>query len=89
MVKITEMCRLVKLGELIKKFAENIKRLLESIIALMKSMMKKLTVDNLKKIDVGDALDNAVDIVKDKLDDIGLDNAADAIKDKLDDFKFW
>lgn len=77
MVKISEMCRVVKLGEMIKEFAANIKRLLKAIIALMKSMIEKLTLENLTKIDLGDAVDEAVDAMKDKLGDVA---------DKL---KFW
>jgi hypothetical protein len=60
MVKITEMCRIVRLGELIKKFAEQIKRLLNAIIALMKSAIKKLSMD----------LGDAVDDIKDKIEDV-------------------
>lgn len=69
MEKMTQMCRLVRLGELIKQFAERIKRLLKAIINLMKSMVSKLSIENLSKIDlvpdgVEDAVDNAVDAVK-------------------------
>lgn len=77
MGKISEMCRIVRLGDLIKQFADQVKRLLKAIVALMKATVKKLSIDNLSKIDLGDAVDDIKDAVKDKLDDM---------KDKL---QFW
>ena len=70
MVKISEMCRIVRLGDLIKQFADQIKRLLQAIIALMKATVEKLSIKNLSKIDLGDAMDDVADAVKDSLDDI-------------------
>lgn len=77
MIKISEMCRIVRLGDLIKQFADQVKRLLKAIIALMKATVEKLSIKNLSKIDLGDAVDDVKDAVKDKLDDV---------KDKL---QFW
>jgi DNA replication initiation complex subunit (GINS family) len=67
MVKISEMCRMVRLGELIKQFAENIKKLLKAIIAWLRSMVEKINIKNLAKIDLGDAVDS----IKEHAADIG------------------
>jgi hypothetical protein len=68
--KIKEMCRIVRLGELIKQFAEQIKRLLKAIVALMKATLEKLSIKNLSKIDIGDAIEDAasdaINSMKDK-----------------------
>jgi len=77
MIKISEMCRIVRLGDLIKQFADQIKRLLKAIVALMKAIVKKISIENLSKIDLGDAMDGAVEAAKEAMDDI---------KDKL---QFW
>ncbi|CAB9527464.1 expressed unknown protein [Seminavis robusta] len=84
MVKISEMCRMVRLGELIKQFAERVKRLLNSIIAWLKSMVDKISIDNLTKIDLGDTIEGAVDAIKDSAEDFA--ETAGDIAQKL---QFW
>lgn len=73
MEKISEMCRVIRLGEMIKEFAASIKRLLKAIIALLKSMIKKLSIENLTKV---------------QFDDI-VDGAKEALEDLTDKLKFW
>jgi hypothetical protein len=84
MEKIKEMCRIVHLGELIKQFAEQIKRLLKAIVALMKAALEKLSIKNLSKIDIGDAVDKMEDIAHD-----AIDNVKDSIGDMKKKFKLW
>jgi len=77
--KITEMCQLVNLGEMMKQFADQIKRLLVAIVALMKASIAKF-----KGLDLGDIKDTfgaATDDLKDTVDEL-----KDEVKDKL---KFW
>lgn len=63
--KITEMCRLVSLGEMMKQFAEQIKQLIEAIIALLSAALKKFSSG------VGEAVHEmvggAMDLMKNKL----------------------
>jgi len=90
--KITEMCRLVNLGEMMKQFADEIKRLVVAIIALMNAAVTKFSELDLNELagEIGDKVEDAVDIVKDKLnmEDIGdaVGDTVDKVKDKL---KFW
>lgn len=90
--KITEMCRLVNLGEMMKQFADQIKRLVVAMIALMTAAVEKFSKMDIKEIvgDIRDKIDDAMDMVKDKLDleDIGetVGDAMDKVKGKL---QFW
>lgn len=81
MEKIREMCRIVRLGELIKQFAEHIKKLLKAIVALMKATMEKLSIKNLSNIDLGDAVG---DIAHD-----AIDSMKDSFGDMKDKMTFW
>jgi len=74
--KITEMCRIVNLGEIMKQFAEQIKRLIAAMIALMTSAIEKFSKLDLGEVagDVGEAVKGAVE------------NVTGQVKDKL---KFW
>lgn len=66
---LMEMLRLVKLGEMMKQFAEQIMRLVKANIAVMEAAMQKI-----KDIDfpenIEDAVEDVVDEMKDKIDDI-------------------
>lgn len=75
MDKIKEMCRIVRLGDLIKQFAEQIKRLLKAIIALMKSAIKKLSI-KVDDINIDDVVDGAKKVVA-------------GLKDMKGKLKFW
>jgi hypothetical protein len=68
-VKIKEMCRMVNLGEMMKLAAQQIKRLLQAMIALMMAASEKLKTVDLPG-SVGEAVDAAVDMAKDKLSDL-------------------
>ncbi|KAI2489334.1 hypothetical protein MHU86_25247 [Fragilaria crotonensis] len=57
--RIQEMCRIVKLGEMMKQFADQIKRLLLAVIDLMNEAK-----DKFKSIDVGDIAHGAVEMVQ-------------------------
>jgi hypothetical protein len=90
--KITEMCRLVNLGEMMKQFADQIKRLVVAMIALMTAAVEKFSKMDMKELvgDLGDKVDDAVEMGKDKLnvEDLGeaMGDAMDKVKGKL---KFW
>jgi hypothetical protein len=69
--KIKEMCRIVKLGEMMKQFADQIKRLLLSVIALMKASIQKFKSVDISDLDVKDLADQAVGLVQNlNLDDL-------------------
>ena len=74
--KLQDMSRIVKLGEIMKQFAQQMKKLVLAILSLLKSAMEKLA----KGIDLPEGVDEVVDAAKDKMED-----AVDAAKDKLDD----
>lgn len=80
--KITEMCQLVNLGELMKQFADQIKRLVVAIIALMKAAAKKFSEGF---PGISENISETFDAVKDELND-KVDDLKDEIKDKL---QFW
>jgi hypothetical protein len=90
--KITEMCRLVNLGEMMKQFADQIKRLVVAMIALMTAAVEKFSKMDIKEIvgDIGDKVDDAMDMVKDKLDleDIG-EKVGDAMGKMKGKLQFW
>lgn len=75
--RIQEMCRIVKLGEMMKQFADQIKRLLLAVIDLMKE-----AIDKFKSIDVGDIAHNAVEMVQ----NLDLNDLKDAGLNKLGSF---
>ena len=77
--KITEMCQLVNLGEIMKQFADQIKRLLMAIIALMKAAVEKFK--GLDVGDIGETLGSMKHNIENKVDDL-----KDDLKDKL---QFW
>jgi hypothetical protein len=81
MAKLTEMCRIVRVGELIKSFSRQIRQLLMAMVALMKSSIQKLSINN---IDVGDLADAA----KDKLHD-AKEDAIDVVKGSIEKLQFW
>lgn len=62
--KIQEMCRIVKLGEMMKQFANQIKRLILSVIALMKASIQKFKNFDITKMNVGDLANQAASIVQ-------------------------
>ena len=78
--KIMEMCRLVSLGELIKKFASQIKRLAIAMIDLMKTSATKFS--NLDLGDLGDTMEDAKEKVEEK-----LDHFKEEATEKFDDLK--
>jgi hypothetical protein len=84
--KITEMCQLVNLGELMKQFADQIKRLLVAIIALMRSAVKKFS-EGFPDIaeNISETFDSMKDSVKDEIVD-KVDHLKDQVNDKL---QFW
>jgi hypothetical protein len=86
--KITEMCRLVNLGEMMKQFADQIKRLVVAMIALMTTAVEKFSKMDIKEIvgDIGDKVDDAIDMVKDKLDLEDIGEKMGKMKGKL---QFW
>jgi phage host-nuclease inhibitor protein Gam len=72
--KLKDMCRLVRLGELTRKFAQQIQRLLQAIVTLFNTIVEKCK--RLKdKLDLDD-------IVPDALDNV-MDAAASAMTDKF------
>lgn len=72
--RIQEMCRIVKLGEMMKQFADQIKRLLLAVIELMTA-----AIDKFKSIDVGDIAHSAVEMVQ----NLDLNDLKDAGLNKL------
>lgn len=82
MDKIMEMCRLVKLGDMMKQFAEQIKKLVKATIAVMKAAKEKL--GNLSfaevKDEVKDKIEDTVEDVKEMVDDV---------TDMAKKIKFW
>jgi hypothetical protein len=90
--KITEMCRLVNLGEMMKQFADQIKRLVVAMIALMTAAVEKFSKMDIKELvgDIGDKVDDAMDMVKDKFDltDVG-EKMGDAMDDMKGKLQFW
>lgn len=62
--KIKEMCRIVKLGEMMKQFASQIKSLLMAVINLMKASIEKFKKMDLKNFKVGDLADHATTFVQ-------------------------
>lgn len=89
--KITEMCRLVSLGEQYRQFAEQIKKLISAMLAFMKSAIDKLT--NLSLGDIGsDLVENAGEALQGVVGDAGqdiVDGAVDMVKNKLDKFNIF
>jgi len=84
--KVEEMFRLVKLGEMMKQFAQQIKKLLLSILAFLKAAVNKLA-------SVTPNLAEGLHSAQDKLEDLASgakDKAEDFIKGKLkDNLQFW
>lgn len=70
MEHLLEMCRLVKLGEMIKQFAEQIMRLVKANIAVMQAAMEKMKNIDFIPDQVEHVVANVVDDVKDKMDDM-------------------
>jgi hypothetical protein len=69
--KIKEMCRIVKLGEMMKQFADQIKRLLLSVIALMKASIQKFKSVDISDLNVKDLANQAVGLAQNlKIDDL-------------------
>lgn len=89
--KITEMCRLVSLGELYRQFAEQVERLIAAMVAFMKAAMNKLT--NISLSDIGsDLVENAGEALQSVVGDAGqdiVDGAVDLMKDKFDKFNIF
>lgn len=87
--KITEMCRLVSLGELYRQFAEQIKKLIAAMVAFMKTAIDKLS--NLSLGDVGASLvQGAGDALENVVGESGqdlVDGAVDMVKNKFNLFK--
>jgi uncharacterized protein YukE len=96
--KIMEMCRLVRLGELIKSFANQIERLAVVMIELMKASIAKF-----KSLDLSESVEKVKEEVEEKLESLAGDAVerfddlrddakdavtavADTVQDKL---KFW
>ena len=75
--RIQEMCRIVKLGEMMKQFADQIKRLLLAAIDFMKA-----AIDKFKSVDVGDIAHSAVEMVQ----HLDLNDLKDAGLNKLGSF---
>jgi hypothetical protein len=69
-----EMCRLVKLGELMKQFAERIMKLVRANIAVLKSALEKI-----RNFDV------VPDAIEDKIEDVvgGIKDVAGGVRDSL------
>jgi hypothetical protein len=85
--KITEMCRLVSLGELYRQFAEQVKKLIAAMVAFMETAISKLT--NISLGDIGaDLVENAGEALQNTFGDAGLD-AVDMVKNKLDRFNIF
>jgi hypothetical protein len=73
--KIQEMCRIVKLGEMMKQFASQIKRLLMAVIELMKASIKKFKSMALSDLNIGNIAKKASDLVQNlNLDDLSKVN---------------
>mmetsp|Transcript_32649 Transcript_32649/g.71636 ORF Transcript_32649/g.71636 Transcript_32649/m.71636 type:complete len:572 (-) Transcript_32649:66-1781(-) len=76
MSHLIEMMRLVKLGEMMKQFAQEIKRLIKANIAVMKAVMKKI-----QEIDfIPDDMDDVVDSIKDSIKGVEIDDIKDVGK---------
>lgn len=90
--KITEMCQLVNLGELIQKFADQIQRLVLAILALMKATALKFSSGfPAVSAQVGgtfhavkDDINQTIAAAKEKIEMV--DNLKDEVADKL---QFW
>ena len=93
--KIDEMCRLVSLGELMKKFASQIKRLVVAMVKFLKASIEKFSKLDVKELagDIRESINDKVDDFKDKIDGTNVGKVFDNAKDKIDDikgkFKFW
>ena len=73
--KIQEMCRIVKLGEMMKQFASQIKRLLMAVIDLMKASIDKFKSVALTDLNIGNIAQQASDLVQNlNLDDLSKVN---------------
>jgi gas vesicle protein len=95
--KIMEMCRLVTLGELMKKFAVQIKRLAIAMVSLMKASADKfasLDIGDIKETigDVKESIGDVKEKVEERIED-AVDDAVDAVKATAnrvkDKLKFW
>jgi hypothetical protein len=71
---LLEMCRLVKLGELMKQFAEQIMKLVRANIAVLKAALEKI-----RNFDV------VPDAIEDKIEDVvgGIKDVAGGVRDSL------
>jgi hypothetical protein len=71
---LLEMCRLVKLGDLMKQFAEQIMKLVRANIAVLKAALEKI-----RNFDV------VPDAIEDKIEDVvgGIKDVAGGVRDSL------
>jgi hypothetical protein len=77
---LLEMCCLVKLGELMKQFAEQIMKLVRANIAVLKSALEKI-----RNFDV------VPDAIEDKIEDVvgGIKDVAGSVRDSLKKLNLW
>lgn len=61
MGKLIEMCRLVKLGEMLQQFAEQIRRLVKAVVAVLQSLRNKFKNMDLVPDQLEDVVEEAVD----------------------------
>jgi hypothetical protein len=75
---LLEMCRLVKLGELMKQFAEQIMKLVRANIAVLQAALEKI-----RNFDV------VPDAIEDKIEDVvgDLKDVAGGVRDSLKKLK--
>ena len=75
--KIIEMCRLAKLGDMMRQFAAQIKALLMSIIALMRAAIAKFKSINLNSLQLPDQVEDIVE------------NVVGHVTDSVKKLQFW